>query len=77
MIYRTIKPLVVDAVQVTESRSVPTEAGVLHVKPGDWLIRDPQGNLTRCDDVNFKCSYAPLENSNELRQLSEGRPCGC
>jgi hypothetical protein len=77
MIYRTIKPLLVDAVQVRESAEVPTQGGLLHVGPGDWLIRDAQGNLTRCDDLNFKCSYEALEGRNELEPFTEGKPCGC
>ena len=57
MLYRSIKPLVVDAVQVKEAGEVCTKEGTLRVKAGDWLVRDPQGNLARCDDINFKCTY--------------------
>jgi hypothetical protein len=77
MIYRTIKPLLVDAIQVKEPAEVPTEGGILHVKPGDWLIRDAHGNITRCNDINFKCSYEPSDARNELDYFSEGTPCGC
>ena len=77
MLYRTIKPLLVDAIQVKEPLEVPTQGGVLHVKPGDWLIRDTQGNLTRCDDMNFKCSYQSLDGSRDLAYFAEGKPCGC
>jgi hypothetical protein len=77
MIYRTIKPLLVDAIQAKEPAEVPTEGGILHVKPGDWLIRDAHGNITRCNDINFKCSYEPLDGRNELDYFSEGTPCGC
>src|SRR5258708_15196510 len=37
MLYRNIKPLVVEAVQVKEAVDVPTNGGVLHAKRGDWL----------------------------------------
>jgi hypothetical protein len=77
MIYRTIKPLLVDAIQVKESQDIPTESGLLRVKPGDWLIRDAQGNLMRCDDLNFKCSYELLDGRNDLEYFAEGKPCGC
>lgn len=69
--------MLVDAIQVKEPDSVRTESGVLRLKPGDWLMRDAYGNLTRCDDINFKCSYEPLGSHNELEQLVEGKPCGC
>jgi hypothetical protein len=77
MIYRTIKPLLVDAIQVKEPEDIRTEAGILHVKPGDWLIRDAHGNLTRCNDINFKCSYEPVDGHNDLEYLAEGMQCGC
>jgi hypothetical protein len=47
------------------------------VNAGDWLVRDPQGNLVRCDDLNFKSTYEVLNNSAQLEQFSEGKPCGC
>lgn len=38
MLYRTIKPLIVDAIQVKESKEIVTEGGLLHVKAGDgWF----------------------------------------
>ena len=77
MLYRTIKPLLVEAIQVNEPTDVSTESGLLHANPGDWLIRDAQGNLTRCDDINFKCSFEPLSVSRELQQFAESKPCGC
>ena len=77
MLYRTIKPLLVDAIQMNEPADVRTDGGLLHVKAGDWLIRDEQGNLICCDDTSFKCSYKILDTRNELELLSEGRPCGC
>jgi len=77
MLYRTIKPLIVDAVQVKEPGEVRTQDGVLHVKTGEWLVRDPQGNLVRCDDANFKCTYESLAHSARIEDLNEGKPCGC
>lgn len=77
MIYRTIKPLLVDAIQIKEPEEIRTESGILHVKSGDWLIRDAQGNLTRCKDINFKCSYEAVDGCNDLEHQSEGMTCGC
>lgn len=77
MLYRSIKPLLVDAIQVKKPADVPANGGTLHLNPGDWLIRDGQGNLTRCDDINFKCSYEATENSRELEYFLESKPCGC
>ena len=77
MLYRSIKPLVVEAVQVKEATEVRTEAGVLHAERGDWLVRDPQGNLVLCDDINFKCTYELLAMSSPIETLNESKPCGC
>ena len=77
MLYRTIKPLLVDAMQVKEPGEIRMKDTVLHVQAGDWLIRDPQGNLVRCDDINFKCTYESLSLSNPIEELNEGKPCGC
>jgi len=77
MIFRTIKPLLVEAIQLKEPADIPVEGGILRVKPGEWLLRDGQGNLTRCDDTSFKCSYEPVDARNGLEFLAEGKPCGC
>jgi hypothetical protein len=77
MLYRTIKPLLVDAIQVKESGEIRMKDTVLHVQAGDWLIRDPQGNLVRCDDINFKCTYESIADEGRIEELHEARPCGC
>jgi hypothetical protein len=77
MLYRSIKPLLVEAVQVKEPADVPIPGGVVHVNRGDWLVRDPQGNLVRCDDIHFKCTYELVESSTRLEEFRESKPCGC
>jgi len=77
MLYRSIKPLVVDAVQVEEATEVHTEGGLVHAERGDWLLRDPQGNLVRFSDADFKCTFDPLRDSTPLELLREGKSYGC
>jgi hypothetical protein len=77
MLYRSIKPLVVDAVQVEEATDVRTNGGLVHAERGDWLLMDPQGNLVRFSDADFKCTFDPLRDSTPIELLREGRPCGC
>ena len=77
MMYRSIKPLLVDAAQANEASDVPTPGGVVHVNAGDWLVRDPQGNVVRCDDTSFKCTYERLETLATVADQHEGKPCGC
>jgi hypothetical protein len=77
MLYRSVKPLLVEAVQVNEAADIPTPGGVVHVNAGDWLVRDPQGNFVRCDDISFKCTYERLEAPASVADLHEGKPYGC
>ncbi|HLJ91180.1 MAG TPA: hypothetical protein VKZ53_30555 [Candidatus Angelobacter sp.] len=77
MVYRSIKPLLVDAVQMDESADIPTPGGVLHLKAGDWLLRDSQGNISRCDDVNFKCTYQAFPKRAQQESTDEGKTWGC
>lgn len=77
MLYRSTREQVVEAIQVTEPLDVPTSSGILRAGAGDWLILDPQGNLSRCDNVNFQCTYEAVIDSNRYAKLDEGTPCGC
>ena len=76
MRYRSIKPLIVDAIQVNGPTDVQTCDGVLHAGPGDWLVRDPQGNAKLCEDLYFKKNYAPLKDSIPLEHFREQTPRG-
>lgn len=77
MLYRSTREQVVEAIQLEEAADVPTAGGIVRVKAGDWLILDPQGNLNRCDNVNFQCTYEAIEDSSRYARISEGKPCGC
>jgi hypothetical protein len=77
MFCRSIKPLIVDAVQIDEATEVRTENGIVHAERGDWLIRDAQGNVIRCDDASFKSTYDKLASWQGLESLLEAKPCGC
>ncbi len=76
MLYRTIKPLVVEAIQATRPGTVPTaDGGTLRVKPGDWIVRDAEGGVFRCEDSTFKCTYESLDD-RPLERV-EGKLYGC
>jgi hypothetical protein len=77
MLYRSTKEQVVEAIQVQEAVDVPTADGVVRAAAGDWLILDAQGNLNRCDNVNFQCTYESVDDSSQYAKVSEGKPCGC
>ena len=77
MLYRSTREQVVEAIQVQEAMDVPTAGGTIRAEIGDWLIRDSHGNLNRCDNVNFQCTYEAVEDSSQYARVSEGKPCGC
>jgi len=76
-LYRSTQEQVVEAIQVSEAMDIPTTGGVLHAEAGDWLILDPQGNLNRCDNINFQCTYEAIVDSDRYARVDEGKPCGC
>jgi len=76
MRYRNIKPLMVDAIQVNGPADVRTCKGVLHAGAGDWLVRDPQGNVNVCDNRYFMKNYVLLNDSTSLEQFRERTPRG-
>ena len=77
MLYRSARQQIVEAIQVQESTDVPTAAGTLHADPGDWLILDAEGNLSRCDNVNFMCTYELSNDSSQHAEAAEGKSYGC
>jgi hypothetical protein len=77
MLYRSTREQVVEAIQVQEAVEVPTPGGKVRAEVGDWLILDPQGNLNRCDNLNFQCTYEAVQDSSQYALVSEGKPCGC
>lgn len=77
MLYRSTREQVVEAIPVQEAVDVPTRSGVVRAEAGDWLILESQGNLSRCDHVNFQCTYEAVDDSSEHAKVAEGKPCGC
>lgn len=76
MRYRSIKPLLVDAVQVHGPADIPTDGGVLHAAAGDWIIRDPHGNVKLCNDRFFRTNYTLLGVGSPIEELKEKGNCG-
>jgi hypothetical protein len=69
--YRSIRPLIVDAIQVNGPTDFPTCNGALHASSGDWVLRDPHGNVRLCSDAYFRSNYAPMGGSQPLEQFRE------
>ncbi len=56
------KPVVVDAVQLTERTEVKTLEGIMVGNPGDWLITGIAGEKYPCRDDIFRATYEKVED---------------
>jgi len=78
MKYRSIKPLIVEAVQVSGPAVVRRPDSLLQARAGDWLVVDPHGNIRLCSDAYFRGHYARLLSSKRLEEFREQNPgSGC
>jgi|SRR5215472_6913747 len=78
MRYHSIKPLIVDAIQVSGPAEIPTRDGLLHASAGDWLVSDPQGNTKLCRDHFFRANFTAMPHSGTIQEFREpGSSGGC
>lgn len=75
--YRTIKPILVEAVQLKEPIELKIATGTVRAKAGDWLIRGANGEYYPCSNAEFNCTYEQLDTPNFPRRESLGKECGC
>jgi len=73
----TVKPIIVEAVQLTEPMDVNTGKEIVHAKTGDWVVRGPGGNYYACSDTEFKCTYEHLVETTYAESGSQGHEYGC
>ena len=76
MLYRTIRPLLVEAVRVDEPTDVDTPQGKVHVDRGEWLVRESGTALFSCDASYFARTFEQIDSRN-LPVENDGKPCGC
>jgi len=55
------KPVVIEAIQLTERIEIQTLEGVMVGDPGDWLITGVKGEKYPCKDDIFRATYEPAE----------------
>jgi len=70
--FRTCRPLLVDAEQSTEAKTISTDLGFCNVQRGDWIVRGENGECYVLDDAFFQRTFAPIqrypwENNEEGR----------
>jgi hypothetical protein len=74
--FRTCRPLLVDATQCKERKTIVTDLGFTDVKVGDWIIRGEGGECYVVDDAFFQRTFTSIQIYPwELND--EGRCYGC
>lgn len=74
--FRTRRPLLVDATQCKERKTVATDLGFRNVSAGDWIIRGENGESYVVDDAFFQRTFTSIQ-TYPWEQLDEGRSYGC
>ena len=55
------KPVVIEAVQLTETTKIKTLEGTMTGNPGDWLITGVNGEQYPCKPDIFEKTYEPVD----------------
>jgi len=55
------KPIIIDAVQLTESIEIVTLEGTMIGNIGDWIITGVKGEKYPCKDDIFQATYEKVE----------------
>ena len=67
-IYRSFRPLVVDAIQCKEAKTITTDLGFINVKQGEWVISGEGGETYIVDDAFFQRTFVPVQENQQWRQ---------
>ena len=72
-IYRTSRPLIVDAVQCTEAKTIATDLGSINVKRGDWVICGEGSECYVVDDAFFQRTFVAVHGHLRTPEPDERR----
>ena len=73
--FRTRRPLLVDAQQCTETKTIATDLGTCNVQRGDWIIRGEDGECYVVADAFFQRTFLPIQ-TYPWENNEEGRSYG-
>jgi hypothetical protein len=76
-IFRTVRPLIVDAVQCESTGTLPADCGIGTVIKGQWIVKGENGETYILDDSFFKRTFQPLPGTALYLESKEGRSYGC
>jgi hypothetical protein len=75
--FRTLRPLVIDATQCEQSKTIATDTGFCNASKGDWVVRGENGETYVVDNAFFHRTFTPLQTSPRKLENEEGRHYGC
>jgi len=70
-VFRTRRPLLVDATQCAVPTTITTDTGFRHVESGDWIIHGEDGETYVVDDAFFQRTYVAVDTDLALEDASE------
>jgi hypothetical protein len=59
--YRTSRPLIVNAVQAAETKTIATDLGFINVRQGEWVVRGEGGECYVVDDAFFRHIFVAVD----------------
>lgn len=75
--FRTHRPLVVDATQCEQAKTIATDIGFCNVAKGDWIVKGENGETYVVDNAFFHRTFTPLQSYGPELQEETGRHYGC
>jgi hypothetical protein len=70
-LFRTFRPISVEARQSTKAETIATDLGFTNVNPGDWVIRGEGGESYILNNDFFQRTFTPIEEQ-QLSPESRG-----
>jgi len=64
--YQTSRPMVVDAIQCAEPKTIATDLGFINVNRGEWVICGEDGECYVLDDEFFQRTFVSLPNTSQI-----------
>jgi hypothetical protein len=75
--FRTVRPLLVDATQAEQSKTISTKTGLLNVAKGDWIVTGENGETYIVDNAFFHRTFLRFQNYPCQQETEQGRHYGC
>src|ERR1700689_1119161 len=72
--FRTLRPLVVDATQCEQGKTIATDTGFCNVSKADWIVRGENGETYVLEDAFFVRVHAGEKWELSLFACSVRRP---